>query len=246
MKKFRILALALTLVLCFGLIAGCVEDLPDVNAENGVIIESDDPASETIKVGLLGPDTGDVAQYGISVKNGVRLYIKELNAAGGINGKQVELINYDEEGDPQKAMTGYNALVDAGVTAIIGDVTTGPTNAVVPLAAEDNMPMITASATAASVTYDAETDTVYENMFRSCFIDPFSGEKMADFAYNELGVATAAVLNNVGDDYSAGCTEAFVAKAAELGLEIVALESYADGKVVDFQAQLTNIAAKNP
>jgi len=107
------------------------------------------------------------------------------------------------------------------------------------------MPMITASATAAAVTYDEESGTVYTNMFRSCFIDPFQGEKMAAFAFEQLDAKTAAVLFNTGSDYSIGLKEAFEAKAAELGLEIVAVEGFADG-AKDFQSQLTNIAAKGP
>lgn len=199
----------------------------------------------TIKVGLLAPLTGNVAQYGIAVANGVKLYTKEINEKGGINGKKVELVEYDEEGDAAKAVLGYNSLVDQGVVAIVGDVTTGPTVAVVAESQKDKIPMITASATAASVTYNAETGQVYENMFRSCFIDPFQGEKMASFAKEVLEAKTAAVLYNNGSDYSVGVAKAFMSKAEEIGLEVIAEESYADG-AMDFQGQLTNIAAKNP
>ncbi len=202
-----------------------------------------------IVVGILAPLTGAVAEYGNAVANGALMYIEEINAAGGVNGKQIKVEKYDEEGDPVKAVTGYNALVDAGVTAIIGDVTTGPTVAVVAESQADNMPMITASATAASVTcqLDAEGNVtaVYENMFRSCFIDPFQGGKMATFASKELKAAKAAVLYNIGSDYSIGLSESFQKMAAELGMEVVAVESYADG-AVDFQSQLTNIAAATP
>lgn len=206
-------------------------------------------ASDTIKVGVLAPLTGGVAEYGNAVNNGVMQYVEELNAKGGINGKQVELVVYDEEGDPVKAVTGYNYLMDQNVVAIIGDVTTAPTIAVVAESQADGTPMITASATAEAVTCqlaaDGSVDEVYENMFRSCFIDPFQGNKMAAFAIDELKAKTAAVLYNVGSDYSAGCAKAFQETANENGLEVVAVESYADG-AVDFQSQLTNIAAKNP
>ena len=204
-------------------------------------------ASDTIKVGVLAPLTGAVAQYGNAVNNGVMMYFEELNANGGINGKQVELVTYDEEGDPVKAVTGYNYLMDQGVVAIVGDVTTGPTKAVVAESQADLTPMITASATAEDVTCQLNEDgsvaMVYENMFRSCFIDPFQGSKMAAFAKEQMGAGTAAILYNTGSDYSVGLTKAFEATAAEQGLEVVAVESYADG-AVDFQSQLTNIAAK--
>ena len=153
-------------------------------------------ASDTIKVGVLAPLTGAVAQYGNAVNNGVMMYFEELNANGGINGKQVELVTYDEEGDPVKAVTGYNYLMDQGVVAIVGDVTTGPTKAVVAESQADLTPMITASATAEDVTCQLNEDgsvaMVYENMFRSCFIDPFQGSKMAAFAKEQLSAKTAA------------------------------------------------------
>ena len=205
--------------------------------------------SGAIKVGVLAPLTGSVAEYGNAVNNGVVQFVEELNAKGGINGKQIELVTYDEEGDSVKAVTGYNSLVDQGVVAIIGDVTTAPTIAVVVESQGDGMPMITASATARAVTCQMNADgtvaKVYENMFRSCFIDPFQGSKMAAFAADELKAKTAAILYNTGLDYSVGCAEAFQETAQEKGLELVAVESYADG-AVDFQSQLTNIAAKSP
>ena len=206
-------------------------------------------ASDTIKIGVLAPLTGGVAEYGNAVNNGVTMFFEELNANGGINGKQVELVVYDEEGDPVKAVTGYNYLLDEEVVAIIGDVTTAPTIAVVTESQEEGTPMITASATAAAVTCQMNDDgtvaAVYENMFRSCFIDPFQGNKMAAFAKEQLNASTAAVLYNVGSDYSAGCAKSFQETAQAQGLEVLAVESYADG-AVDFQSQLTNIAAKNP
>lgn len=247
MKKRRILSIALVLIMCLSLLSGCSK--PDSSTSSG-----GDPSGDaggesagggTIKVGLLAPLTGNVAEYGNAVSNGVKLYIKQLNEAGGINGKTIELVEYDEEGDATKAVTGYGSLVDQNVTAIIGDVTSGPTLAVVPEAFNDNMPMITASATADSVTYDSESDTVYTNMFRSCFIDPFQGEKMANFADENLGAKTAAVLYDTGDDYSSGLMESFVETCGELGIEVVSVEGYATGSV-DFQSQLTNISSKNP
>ena len=228
----RILALALVLVLCLGCLAACGNEKTT--------------ESKTIKIGYLGPLSGGVAQYGIAVQNGVKLYVDQLNKAGGINGKQIELVSYDEEGDATKAVTGYNSLLDSGVVAIVGDVTTAPCTAVVAAAYPDNTPMITASATATSITFNADTNTVYTNMFRSCFIDPFQGETMARFAKEVLGAQTAAILYNNQDTYSTGVYDYFVAKAGEIGLELVATESYAGEAIVDFSGQLTNIAAKNP
>jgi len=236
-KKTRVLSLALAAATAVSLFAGCSNQ-----GGSGT-------GSATIKVGLLAPATGEVAEYGIAVTNGAKLYVDEINAKGGVNGKKIELVTYDEEGDEAKALTGYGSLVDQGVTAIIGDVTTAPTSAVVVESQQDNMPMITASATAQKITCKLDDSgkvvSVYKNMFRSCFIDPFQGEKMANFASEKLSAKTAAVLYNSGSDYSIGLYKAFVAKAKAIGLQVVAEESYADG-AVDFQAQLTNIAAKKP
>ena len=208
---------------------------------------SEAPASlDPVRIGILGPFTGAVAEYGIAVRDGAKLFIEQYNAAGGLpSGRLIETYDWDDEHNPVLALTGYNWLVDQDVTAIIGGVTSGPTMAVVPEGFADNMPMITASATAEGVTYDAENDFVYTNIFRSCFIDPFQGEKMADFAFNILGAKTAAVIFNTGVDYSIGLKDAFLEKAAAIGLDIVANESYSN-EAVDYQSQLTNIAAKNP
>jgi branched-chain amino acid transport system substrate-binding protein len=136
-------------------------------------------------------------------------------------------------------------MVDEGITALIGDVLTGNTLAVVAEAYPINMPMITASATAAEVTYDPDSDTVYSNVFRTCFIDPFQGEKMAEYASEILGAKTAAIIFETGNDYAVGLRDAFVAKAAELGVNVVAQEGFAKGDV-DFKSQMTTIASKNP
>ena len=156
MKKIiSLLVAALLAVSCFAF-AGCTQQPADGADQPGQSGGADQPeqSGDTLKIGMLAPLTGEVAEYGVAVANGVRLYVKEYNAAGGMNGTPIELVEYDEEGDPAKAVTGYNSLVDQGVAAIIGDVTTGPTVAVVVESQADNMPMITASATAAAVTVD--------------------------------------------------------------------------------------------
>ena len=230
MKKTRLLSLALVVLLCFAMLAGC----------------SGKNATESpIKVGILGCHSGEYAVYGLAVKNGAELYIKQLNANGGINGKQVELIIYDNKADNTEAITAFTRMVDEGITALIGDVLTGNTLAVVAEAYPINMPMITASATAAEVTYDPDSDTVYSNVFRTCFIDPFQGEKMAEYASEILGAKTAAIIFETGNDYAVGLRDAFVAKAAELGVNVVAQEGFAKGDV-DFKSQMTTIASKNP
>ena len=248
MKK-RILALALAGAMTAGLLTGCGGGAPaESKAPAGsAAAGSGAPAAEggEILVGVLANTTGDNAVYGNAVQNGVMLYIDQLNEKGGINGKTVKDIAYDEKGDATEAVNAYNRLVGDGITALIGSVLTGATIAVADETYDMNMPQITASATAAGVTVMEDTGEVRTNVFRSCFIDPFQGEKMADYAYNVVGAKTAAVFYQTGNDYSEGVMQAFVDKAGELGLEIVASEAFAEGDK-DYKAQMTNIAAKNP
>ena len=202
-------------------------------------------SGSTIKVGVMGPLTGDASVYGQAVVNGASLYMKQVNADGGVNGKQLEIIAMDEQGDETQAVTCFTKMVDQGITALVGDVTTAPTLAVAAESADYNMPMVTASATAEAVTYDAETDTVNGNVFRACFTDPFQGVKMADYAYEKLGYTKAAVIYKKGADYNEGLAENFVNEFEALGGTIVDEESYSDGDV-DYKTQLTTILGKGP
>ncbi|MDR3279851.1 MAG: ABC transporter substrate-binding protein [Synergistaceae bacterium] len=220
----RLLVFALVLSLCMGL---------------GVFAASPGEAA-TIKIGVIAPLTGGVAVYGVACKNGAELYTKELNAAGGIKGQQIELIIYDDKGDPTEALNAYNKLVTADeVAAIIGPVTSSPTFGVAEASVADNVPGITGTATHPDVT------SYGKNYFRACFEDPFQGGTMARFAADKLSAKTAAVLYNVSDAYSTGLYNAFKAAADDAGLKIVGVESYAKDDV-DFNAQLTSIAALKP
>jgi branched-chain amino acid transport system substrate-binding protein len=253
----RILSIALVLVLAAGLLAGCgtgagttspspsASTAPSASVEPSAAPSTPPAGGGTIKIGLLGCFTGDAAQYGLAVQNGAMLYIDQLNAAGGINGKQIEVIAYDDKGDATESVNAFTRLVDEGITALLGPVLTNPTLAVVEEAKPINMPMITASATAAAVTVNADTGEVNTNVFRTCFIDPFQGEKMAQYASEILKAKTAAVIFQTGDDYATGLKDAFIAKCKALGIDVVAEEAYSEGDV-DFKSQLTAIGSKNP
>lgn len=231
MKK-RILAALMALAM-LGAFSGCSNTGDGGSASGG----SD---SDTIRIGGLAPLTGDAASYGVAVNNAIQMAVEDINANGGIDGKQIEYIYYDEKGDTTEATNAYNKLVqDDKVVAIIGDVTTKPTLAVAQTSQQDNIPIITATATAAEVTLTGS------NIFRACFTDPFQGELMASYASEKLGATKVAVLSDMADDYSSGIAEAFVAKAEELGMQVVADEKYQDGDV-DFKSQLTNIKGQNP
>ena len=235
MKK--ILALLLVAALCVGLLAGCGGGKAEPKA-----------ASDEIVIAFIGNTTGDYAQYGIPVRNAAAMYFEQLNAKGGVNGKTVKLLEYDDKGDGIESVNAYNLAKEQGITAVVGSVLTGATISLADATMEDNMPQITASATAAGVTQiDPENPSagIRSNVFRACFIDPFQGEKMADYAANKLGAKTAAVLYESGSDYSEGLKDSFVAKAASLGMTVVATEAFASGDK-DFNAQMTKIAGLNP
>ena len=193
----------------------------------------------TIKVGIMGPHSGDNAQYGLACLNGAKLYFDQLNADGGINGKEIETFVYDEKGDATEAVNAYNSLVqNDGVTGIVGDVTTIPSIAVAQASVADNMPCVTPSATAADVV------TYGSNTFRACVTDPVQGVVMAEFAAKQ-GYKNVATLYKTGDDYNEGVNKAFCEEAEAQGITITTQESYSDGDV-DFNTQITNILATNP
>lgn len=195
---------------------------------------------DTIKIGGLAPLTGNVSVYGIATNNGIKLAVDAINQKGGVLGKKINYIAYDEKGDATEAVNAYNKLAQSDkVVALVGDVTSKPTIAVAQKAVKDNMPMITATGTSADITKAGE------NVFRACFIDPFQGELMAAYAAKKLNAKTAAIIYDNGDDYSTGVANAFEAAAKEAGMTVTNKEGYQSGSV-DFKAQLTKIKASNP
>ena len=196
--------------------------------------------SSTIKVGGVAPLSGGVAVYGVECKNGIDLAIEEINAAGGINGKTLEFICEDDEGDPAKSVNAYKKLVtNDGVEYVIGSLTSGCTIALTNLAQNQKILQIAPAATATAVT-DAGN-----YIFRACFIDPFQGCVGGKFAFENLSAKKAAILYDIGNDYSVGLTENFESEFTKLGGSIVSKESYATGDK-DFNAQLTKIKAAKP
>lgn len=254
MKRYVTLMLALLFVLCA---CGGNAEAPDADAQESTpsADASETPQSgetdatgDLIKVAYIGNTTGDYQQYGIPVRNAMQLWFDQLNANGGINGKQVELLTYDDKGDGVEAINAYNLAKEDGATAVLGSVLTGPTIALADSTYEDNMPQITASATAAGVTLidpEVENPEVRTNVFRSCFTDPYQGEKMAMYAKEKLNAQKVAVLFENGSDYSEGVKDKFVETAEANGMEAVAAESFSTGDK-DFRAQMTKIAAAQP
>lgn len=196
--------------------------------------------NDTIKIGGIAPLSGGVAVYGTECKNGIDLAIEEINAAGGINGQKIEFICEDDEGDSAKSVNAYKKLVTKDrVKVIIGSLPSGCTMAITNLAQAQKVVQIAPAATAVAIT-DAGN-----YVFRACYTDPFQGKIGGKFAYENLGTKKAAILYDIGNDYSVGLTDNFTAEYTSMGGSIVSKESYSTGDK-DFNAQLTKIKAANP
>ncbi len=195
---------------------------------------------DVIKVGGIAPLSGEYTQYGLECKKGIDLAVEEINAAGGINGKKVVFLCEDDEGDSAKAVNAYKKLTSQdGVRLVIGSLTSGASIAITPLAQANKVVQIAPAATNPVLT-DAGN-----YIFRACFIDPFQGRIGGKFSYENLGAKKAAILFDIGNDYSVGLTDNFVQEFEKLGGEVVAKESYGSGEK-DFNAQLTKIKASKP
>ncbi|MDY3756315.1 MAG: ABC transporter substrate-binding protein [Treponema sp.] len=196
--------------------------------------------SDTIKIGGIFPLSGSVAVYGTECRNGVELAINEINAAGGIDGKMLELVAEDDEGSPEKSVNAYKKLVTKDkCSIIIGSLTSGCTAAISSLAQAQKVLLLAPAATQTDIT-DAG-----DYVFRACFIDPFQGTVGGKFALEDLGAKNAAVLYDVQNDYSIGLYENFKVVFEQGGGKVVAEESYSTGDK-DFNAQLTKIKTTNP
>ena len=196
--------------------------------------------SSTIKFGSIGPLSGPYAVYGGDCKNGIELAVNEINAAGGINGQQIELIAEDDEGAAEKSVSAYKKLVTKdGVKFLFGSLTSGCAIAISPLAQAQKVIQIAPAATAPKLTEAGNY------VFRACYDDPFQGVVGGKFAATNLNAKKAAILYDIGNDYSVGLTDNFKASFEANGGSIVALESYSTGDK-DFNAQLTKIKNANP
>ncbi|MEN6298257.1 MAG: ABC transporter substrate-binding protein [Rectinema sp.] len=227
MKKLLFAALAVALVL-----AGC----------------GGGGKSDVIKVGWLGALTGDQAVWGENELNTVKMLFEEYNAAGGIEvgGRKytLEVIGYDNKGDPQESVNVTKRLTGQDkVVAIIGPNSSGNAIPMAPILEKAKVPDIATVATNPKVT--VQDGKVKPYNFRVCFIDPYQGAVAAGFAYDRLNARTAAVLYDVGDDYSQGLREFFKVNFEKKGGTIVADESFNSGDV-DFRPQLSKIKASNP
>jgi len=199
-----------------------------------------DKGAKEIKIGGVGPLTGEAATFGAATKNGYDLAVGEWNAKGGVLGKQVKMTFADDKGDPAEGATVFTKLIEQDKSvAIVGTVMSKVSLAGAPICQNAKIPMIATSSTNPKVTL------VGDYIFRACFIDPFQGTVGAKFVFDDLKAKKAACLFDVGNDYTKGLSEFFKAKYTALGGQVVGYEGHATG-TTDFKAQLTKILAAGP
>lgn len=197
---------------------------------------------DEILIGHFGSMTGSEATFGSSTDNGIKMAVEELNASGGLLGKKVRLITYDDKGDAREAGTAVTRLVTKdGVAAVIGEVASGLSLAGAPICQENSVPMVSPSSTNPKVT------KIGDMIFRVCFIDPFQGSVCAKFAREHEGLTAskAAILTDQASPYSVGLQEEFEKAFVAMGGTVVTKQTYQAGDQ-DFSAQLTSIRGSEP
>ncbi|MCI6887000.1 MAG: ABC transporter substrate-binding protein [Lachnospiraceae bacterium] len=241
MKKFVSLGLAVamaaSLTACGGskptettAAAGAAETTAAA-AEAETTAAAAEAAGGTFKIGVIGPLTGPAAAYGIAVANGADLAVKEINAAGGINGMMLENKAEDDEHDPEKSVNAYNTLKDWGMQMLVGATTSKPCIAVAAESANDNLFQITPSGSAVECVAN-------DNVFRVCFADPDQGTASAKYIGENKLATKVAIIYDSSTEYSSGIRESFVKEAGNQGIEVVADEAFTADSNTDFSVQL--------
>lgn len=227
MKKFLCMMMAVLMVLAMAACGG-------EPANNG---GNDTPDATTVKIGGIGPLTGAYANYGLSEKNGAELAVKEINEAGGIAGKQIELSYQDSQGESESAVNAYGKLMDWGMEVSLGCVLSGENASVVAAARDDDVLLITPSGSA-----DKCIDG-NDKAFRVCFYDSYQGAAAAQYIKDNNMVDTVGILYQSDNDYSVGLYNAFVAKCGELGITIAETQTFTSSTNTDFSTQVSALVS---
>lgn len=226
MKK--IIGLLLAMILVFPFFAGCQG--PAANANE-------------IRIGINYELSGESASYGQSSVQGIEMAIEQINTAGGVNGKKIVPIKYDNKSEPAEATTLATKLMTQDkVLAVLGPATSGSFKAEIPVALKNKIPVISGSATTDDVTVDA--NGVKEYAFRICFNDSYQGKAMANYALKNIKKTRAVVIMDSSSDYGKGLAENFIETYEAAGGTIVAREAYVS-KDTDFNAILTKIKGQD-
>lgn len=231
MKKFK---QAAALVAAASMVVAALAGCGSKDAETNAASDGTQAAASTegaFKIGGIGPTTGGAAVYGQAVKNAIEMAAEEINAAGGINGYQVEVSFEDDEHDAEKSVNAYNSLKDWGMQMLVGTVTSAPCTEVVEKTHEDNMFQLTPSGSAVE-------SIQYDNAFRVCFSDPNQGIASAQYIGENALASKVAVIYDISDVYSSGIYEKFAGEAANQNFEIVAAEAFTADNKTDFSVQL--------
>jgi len=198
------------------------------------------PASDEILFGAVLGLTGQEAAWGKSTNQGMRLAVKQINEAGGVDGKKIRMIAYDDRGlTTEAAAAATRLIVQDKVHMILGEFPSSLSLAMAPIAQSNKIPMLSPGSTNVRVTEGKDY------VFRNCFIDPFQGTVMATFARNTLELSNVAILRDVRNDYSVGLADSFIEQFRKLEGSIAVDQSYSAGDI-DFKAQLTAVRAAKP
>lgn len=227
LSKFTSLLIAITIAA--GLLTGCGST-----------------TSKDIKIGVVYELTGNTASFGTAAANGTKLAFKEINAKGGVLGKQIQTIVADNKGEPAESTNAMTKIISQDkVSAVVGFTVSSCGIAASTVAEANKIPFVAAATTNYKVTLNEQTGKAKDYVFRACFIDPFQGSVAANFALNGLKLTKAAVLVDNSSDYSKGMSQFFKESYTKGGGQIVIEEAYLQ-KDQDFKAILTKIKAQNP
>ena len=237
MKKLMSLVLAMMMVMSLAACGGDIPGTTDSGSKAPETTADSGKAAETIKMGGIGPLTGDYANYGVSVKQGAEIAVKEINAAGGIAGQQIELSFQDSQGDAESAVNAYGKLLDWGMKLSLGAVFSGETATVCAAAKDDDIMLLTPS---------GSSDNILESndkAFRVCFNDGYQGIMAANYIKEKNITDKVAVLYQSDYDYSTGLYETFKQGCEENGIEIVEVQTFTESTKTDFTTQINKLLA---
>lgn len=217
----RIAIFIFVLLLAVGALAGCSQE-------------------KVLKIGYLTEQTGAEAYIAQASVPALEDRIAEINAAGGIGGYKLKLVTYDTRSEVTDAVSVAKRLIEQDkVVAVIGPSWSAAGIPIAEIADNSKVPVIATTASNVNVTVD-EAGNLNPYMFRVCFIDPYQGYALADFAYVKLGLRKVAFLTDIASPYTVGVHQFFEDHFVELGGEVVAREGYQTGDA-EFRAQLAKV-----
>lgn len=241
MKMKKLVSLLMVAALSASMLTGCGSSNDAAGSSDAATDAATDATAEgtenaaggTLKIGSIGPLTGSAAVYGTAVANAAQLAVDEVNAAGGVNGMQLELNFQDDECDAEKSVNAYNTLKDWGMQMLVGTTTTAPCIAVAGKTASDNVFQITPSASSPDVLSSGNG-----NVFQVCFTDPNQGVASAQYIAENKLATKIGIIYDSSDVYSSGIEEKFEAEAKTQGLNIVSKAAFTADSKTDFGTQL--------